>query len=501
MLALKSLYRSTKFFSLSILLCISLQIFAQEHNLPMNTFFSMPEEIVILQSEELIHSSFKPLLQSDLQKIEIEPWFSTDSEFYLESLSRRKAIGTLLERKFFHEHLFVVEKDNFQLTLDPLFDFTFGQELDSENDFLYKNMRGFLLRASIDEKVSIQSSFRENQARFGSYITEEIFQSQDALGQGKVRELDNGGFDFSMASAYVSYSPSQKVNLQIGHGKHFIGNGIQSHFLSDRPYNYPYLRVNTTWLDGALKYTNLYTSMQELKRMPYAEREGLQYRKMGNFIFLDLALGKDFYLGFFEGRLWETVDTINGENVLPATAYIPVIGVNTLIEGLGNKKSNGSIGLNLRYDMSRMLQLYAQGAVHAEDNYSAQLGVKLVPARNLILQLEYNHRSMDTTYVENSLISYSHYSRNLAFDKQKQLVFRLDYRYNRFILDTESSYYSRFDRDFLYSDVNIGYLINPATDFSFNFGLVQRVETEVKKNSKIFYVSLRTNLQNVFYDI
>lgn len=468
----------------------------------MNSFFSVSEEIVIIQSEEMLHSSFKPLLQSELQQIELTTDYSVDTTYFLANLKKQKAEGSWLKRKLFHEHLFVVNKENFYLSLDPLFDFSFGKELDAEKDKApYKNMRGFLLRANIGKKISIQSAFRENQARFASYIDEQLHHEGDVLGQGKARELDNGGFDFSMASAYVSYSPSEKVNLQIGHGKHFIGNGIQSHFLSDRPYNYPFLRLNTQWLNGRLKYTNLLASLQELKRMPYADREGLLYRKMGNFIFMDFALSNSIYIGFFEGRLWESVDTTTGENVLPVTAYIPVIGVNTILESMDSKRSNVTVGMNIRWDLSKLIQLYSQVAMHSQNDFSAQIGLKFIPIKNMLLQLEYNHRDTDSLHLNTSDIAYSHYSRELGFDKEKQLSLRLDYRFKRFLFDSELSFYSIQNQDLAYIDLNLAYLINPATNFTFNLGVMQRQNINTDSKSQLFYTSFRTNIQNLFYDI
>ena len=498
----KKLFNSHAFWFLTVCFCCSSQLFSQQQNLPLNSYFSTPEEIIIHQSDEIIHSGFKPIVQSELKVVDLTNNYSADTSFFLAGLKKYRAEGSLLKRKLFYEHLFVVNKNDFYLTLDPLFDFSFGKELDIEdNEMLYKNMRGFLLRANIGKKVSIQSSFRENQARFAGYINEHLYHEGDILGQGKSRKLDNGGYDFSMASAYVSYSPSDKVNLQIGHGKHFVGNGAQSHFLSDRPYNYPFLRVNTEWLEGGLKYTNLFASLQELKRMPYVEHEGLHYRKMGNFIFMDFALSSSLYIGLFEGRVWEIVDTATGKNVLPATAYLPVFGVNTILENMDNKKSNGTIGVNFRWDLSKLVQVYSQAAMHSKNDFSAQLGIKYYPVKNLFLQLEYNHRDLDSMSPASSEIAYSHYSRPLGFDKEKQFSFRAAYRYKRFLIDTELSYFSVQNENISYAGHNIGYLINPAINFSFNFGLIQRHVIDGDKESKIFYVSLRTNMQNIFYDI
>ena len=70
-----------------------------------------------------------------------------------------------------------------------------------------------------------------------------------------------------MASAYLSVSPNERVNIQMGTGKHFVGEGHRSLLLSDVAFNSPFLRVNTNWFKGKLQYQNLYTLHQDLTRL------------------------------------------------------------------------------------------------------------------------------------------------------------------------------------------------------------------------------------------
>ena len=65
-----------------------------------------------------------------------------------------------------------------------------------------------------------------------------------------------------MSSGYVIYRPNNMFTLQFGHGKHFIGNGYRSLLLSDNSFNYPFLRIQTTF--GKIQYTNLYAELQDI---------------------------------------------------------------------------------------------------------------------------------------------------------------------------------------------------------------------------------------------
>ena len=65
--------------------------------------------------------------------------------------------------------------------------------------------------------------------------------------------------------------------IQFGHGKHFIGDGYRSLLLSDNAFNYPFLRIQTSF--WRVQYTNLYAEMQDIN---YFENNGIDnYDQMG----------------------------------------------------------------------------------------------------------------------------------------------------------------------------------------------------------------------------
>ena len=65
-----------------------------------------------------------------------------------------------------------------------------------------------------------------------------------------------------MSSGYVTYRANKMFAVQVGHGKHFIGDGYRSLLLSDNTFNYPFLRIQTTF--GKVQYTNLYTEFMDI---------------------------------------------------------------------------------------------------------------------------------------------------------------------------------------------------------------------------------------------
>ena len=95
-----------------------------------------------------------------------------------------------------------------------------------------------------------------------NYLDAKIRKTKVVPGQGYARDFKETGFDYSMAAGYVGIKPSKHFLVQFGHGKHFIGDGYRSLLLSDNAFNYPFLRIQTSF--WKVQYTNLYAEMQDI---------------------------------------------------------------------------------------------------------------------------------------------------------------------------------------------------------------------------------------------
>ena len=226
-----------KAFWMGISFVIPFFAFAQNQNIPLNQPFSFELNRQIIQSDQIVHSSFKPMLlrESGTKGVVSSLAFKQD---------KSKAWGY---RKLIEEHLISLDTGLIQLTIDPVFNFELSEDFEEHNNDtrevtrLYNNTRGFHIRLLVGEKVAIESSFRENQAILPYYLDQRTRNSSVAFGQGRTKTFKDDGFDFAMASSYLSYSPSDRINIQVGHGKHFVGNGHRSLLLSDLAFNYPFL--------------------------------------------------------------------------------------------------------------------------------------------------------------------------------------------------------------------------------------------------------------------
>ena len=470
---------------------------------------------------------------------------------------------SLLLRKLKKESLFIVNDsaDKFHLTLDPLFNFQFGKDLaDKTGEKLYTNTRGFLVRGSIGSKFAFESSFYENQATYAKYIdnyitgTNDLFPQQgnyiyDVIpGQGRAKAFKKNGYDYAMASGYVSYSPVKTVNIQVGNGKHFVGDGYRSLLLSDNAFNYPYARITTTYKN--IQYTNLYTSFMNLTDggvTTPAHIERLFQKKVGSFQFLSVNLFKRLQLGLFQGMIWEAADSTNRQHTNFNT-FDPVIGVNALNYGMHNK-NNVLLGATMKLKITNSISLYGQYMLDdvaskntIRNKYGYQIGFKyfdLFTIKNLHLQFEYNSVRPYAYAAENPEQSYTHYNQALAHPlgaNFNEMVGFINYRLKDFFIEIKANYaikgadsssfnyggnIFKTDNTFplqqdvnsvsmvqgvkttiMYQDIHIGYLVNPSTNFNIVIGVSNRIEKTATStnNTQFVYFGVRTSLTNFYYD-
>ncbi|PCJ80129.1 MAG: hypothetical protein COA57_15070, partial [Flavobacteriales bacterium] len=272
--------------------------FAQQQNLPLNKENSLWVERHLNHKENNSHTGLKPYLTSQIQ---------------LDSLVREeqkrdsvKTYQSLILRKIKNENLLIIDTGGFYLTIDPLFNFEYDYVLPSDTLNYYRNTRGLLVRANIGKKVSLMSSFYENQAFFPSYQDEFVNTYGVVPGKGRTKPFKQRGYDYAMASGFVSFTPFKQLSFQLGHNKHFIGDGYRSLLLSDNAFNYPFLKITTNLWKNRIQYSNIFASLQSLDRvLESTTPEATFQRKAGTFHYLSINAAKWLQIGLFEGTVWQ----------------------------------------------------------------------------------------------------------------------------------------------------------------------------------------------------
>jgi hypothetical protein len=532
-----------------------------QQNLPLNREWSLSYEKKVNRINEIPDTNDRVSGKAKTTNYE---GFSAFKPYIVHPVIQKKDKSkSWIYRKIKKESLIIVNDsaEKFNFTVDPLFNLEAGTDLaDTTHEKLYKNTRGFLIRGSIGEKFCFESSFYENQATYAKYIDDYIRSTDDLFpqtanyqynvvpGQGRSKGFKKNGYDYAMASGYISYSPNNIFNIQVGHGKHFVGDGYRSLLLSDNSFNYPFARITTTYKN--IEYVNLYTSFMNLtdggvKTPPHVER--LFQKKTGSFQMLNFNLWHRLQLGFFQGMIWEAADSTNKEHVTFNT-FDPVIGVNTAIYGLHNK-NNILLGATFKLKIANTVSLYGQymlddfsksGTVGDKSGY--QFGLKyfdVFTVKNLSLQIEYNTVRPYTYATDNSYQSYSHYNQPLAHPLGAnfyEAIGFMNYRLKDFFVELKGNYavkgndssFTNFggnifrpldsysgplnanhfkttqglETTVMYEDIHIGYLLNPATNLNILVGLSNRTEvtSRAPRNTQFVYFGVRTSLANFYYD-
>ncbi|MFH1321725.1 MAG: hypothetical protein ABII90_13885 [Bacteroidota bacterium] len=484
---------------------------AQQQYLPLNRDAGMHLEKPLNHLDKQFHTSFKPYLQVWVNK-------SVNNDSLDNQRLDKKIKRSLLYRKLKEENLIIIDADDFYLTIDPLFNFEYGKDLAdtslwADTTHFYKNTRGIIFRGNIGKKVSFMSSFYENQAFFPAYIDDFTREYGVVPGQGRTKSFKTTGFDYAMASGYVSYSPSSGdigMNFQLGHDKNFIGDGYRSLLLSDNSFNYPFFKITVNF--WKIQFINLVTSLQNLNvRLPTTPTSEDRFqRKPGSFHFLSWNAHKRLQIGLFEGIIWQAADSL---------------------------KNNGLFGVNLKFKISDNFSFYSQAVLDdvKSDKFGYQLGLKsfdLFTIKNLFFQIEFNQVQPYTYAHQTPPQSYTHYNQALAHPlgaNFTELVSFADYswrdffvrlKFNYAIYEEDSGYY-HWGKDIFrsgeevitstetpektnlaYQEFKLGYIINPKTNMNVVLGFINRTEKNSywNKQTQFVYIGFRTSLANVYYD-
>lgn len=584
------------FFTVSLCLC-GITLFAQQSNVPLNYSWIQESEAKMVQSRGFfldyssvkkyeadsalrsidgsqldilialpLHSSMRPWMEQGhpvrknvvMQNAHNHKfgWIAPD-----DSQARKKngPVKNWLKDYHWQNSLINVEREPqgeepvFRLYIDPLLNLQSMNVMEDGNDTVagryYINTRGITAHGDIGTRVSFETSFYENQAFFPGYIKDFAEGTQVIPGQGRWKRFKTTGYDYAMATGYISYSPNRFFNAQIGSGKHFVGDGYRSLLLSDNAFSYPYARL-TGWFgpNNMFQYTQIYASLMNLLANspvpPGTER--LFQKKAASFTQLSVNIGRIAEVSLFQSLIWTAADDRN-KQCLRLAYFNPVMFTSVIDFGL-NDRDNYSIGGTFHVDVLKTLRVYGQ--VVADDfgkgvrhKTGFQLGVKYYNAftlKHLHLQFEMNKVNPYTYSATDSMQSFTHYNQPLAHPLGANFIEyngSLQYKIGDFFLHTRFSmatigadtaghvygqdvfvsdaladnttfgsntnYFGRGEEVKLTTiDASIGYMISYASNLNVSLGFSDRkVQTPATlDHTRYVYVAVRTSLTNNYLD-
>lgn len=304
------------------------------------------------------------------------------------------------------------------------------------------------------KKVNMGLSYMYNRGEYMSYRADKINQRRvvPAFGfKSGINSIQSNFWD-----GYLSYSPNQIFDFEIGYGRKFIGEGHRSLLLSDFTSPYPYLKIETKF--WKLTYTNLFSS--QLNTFGVVGQNKFYQQKFTASHFLDLQIFKKLSIGLFESVVWQSDEGTYLRGVDPN--YLnPVIFYRPVEFSVGSS-DNVIIGANITYDVAANHTFYFQALldefllaeIRADvrqrvnegqdiqsgwwgNKYGLQIGWKgknLIGIEGLSSRLEYNQLRPYTYAHSNPTQAYTHNSLPLAHPMGanfEELIVQLQYARNK----------------------------------------------------------------------
>lgn len=464
-------------------------------------------------------------------------------------------------RKFWNENMVEIQGEDYWLVFNPIADLQVGTSSGKKSVGTFMNTRGINFSGQLGKQITFTTTIFETQGRFADYYNNYARTLAPAGGNpavvpgiGIAKDFKTTAFDMPSADANLTFTPSKFMDLQLGYGRNFIGDGYRSLFVSDAVSPYPYLKINTKF--WKFKYTNTYMWLKDVRPAVTLERT-YATKYMANH-YLSWNISNRFNLGLFESVIW--TDTNN--RGFDIHFVNPIVFYRSVEFASSSRTGNAVLGLSGKYKWNNNLLFYGQflldefsiGELKDETNswknkWAYQLGVKYFNAfkiENLLLQLEFNkirpyvysHSDPITNYGHNNqsighpwggnfqeLIAIARYHKGRLFADAK---FTLGVR--GFDFDTAANnknyggnIYKDYDVDrfansgvvvgqgnktnqFI-ADVQAGYLINPRTNLKLygsfiyrNFNPNQDTDKIFSETTSWFSLGFRSDIFNWYFD-
>jgi hypothetical protein len=509
--------------SLSILLffILATKATAQFYSYPVEYFNGLITEKNLNAKDSSIHTGMKPYIPFFSKKYVNVP----DTHRIFKYIKEDPALDL-----FFYDHLVDLKPkgEKFRLIIDPMINLMLGN--DTYNGVRRQprtNSRGVVAAGHVGDKVYFESLFCETQSFLPYYVALSAVSNSVVAGSGRWKTYKKLGFDYAYSSGFVSIQATKNINIQAGHGKHKIGNGYRSLFLSDNAFNYPYARITQQWLKGRLQYTNIYavlTNFTPASTHPSKFVEPLLQKKPAAFQYLSINPTKFISFGLFQGMIWQAGNSRNSQK-LTWEYFDPLIGVNAVTKGLKDS-CNVLVGADLKIKLGDKVSIYGQ--IAADDPHTDSSGVKrgkgyqagicfydLLRIKNLFFQAEYNNvfeGMYGSPVAARTNQSFTHLNQNIAFSPGygQEMLLVTGYKFRRLFLNSKFHYQTvPLNGDYFYTTriatAELGFVINPSYNLNISMGFTHRNQKfpnfkDSNNETNFYFLVLRTGLYNLYYD-
>jgi hypothetical protein len=151
----------------------------------------------------------------------------------------------------------------------------------------------------------------------------------------------------------AKYNAGKHVEVELGKGKHFWGDGYRSLILSDHASPAPYFKLTTTL--GKFRYMNLWMQLRDISAGQTLSNARVKYSAMHAFSY---QITPKLNVSLYEWVVWQNRDTLSNRG-LDLYYLNPLIFYRPVEYSLGSP-DNVMLAASLRWSVTNSLQLYGQ---------------------------------------------------------------------------------------------------------------------------------------------
>jgi hypothetical protein len=464
-------------------------------------------------------------------------------------------------RKLWNEYLVEIQGEDYWFTINALFDLRLGKSNPSENDYTYQNTRGIQIQGGLSKKFNFTTTIYESQGRFADYFNQYAESIRPSGGNpaiipgiGVAKQFKTDSYDFPVAEANLTFAASQFIDLQLGYGRNFIGDGYRSVLFADGASPYPYFKINATF--WKIKYTSTYMWLKDVR--DEVTVDGTYATKYMANHYLSWNVSNRLNIGFFESVIWGNTNNRGFD----MSFVNPIIFYRAVEISASSKSGNISLGLTSKYKLNNQINLYGQILIDEfaledvkaanqswRNKFAFQIGAKYFNAFNvkdLLVQAEYNIVRPYVYSHSDPLTNYGHNNQSMGHNwgaNFNEFVLIGRYFKGRWFADAKLTFgergfdFNTVDDSFNYggniylnynddrpfdtgltvgqgnttkvfiSELQIGYLINPTSNLKLfgsyiyrNFNPLVNTTTTFEQSTNWISIGLRADLFNFYLD-
>jgi hypothetical protein len=393
--------------------------FSQPGQFRLNTTQDKDLEGLLYRRELEAHPNIKPYVLEWLPKGSIDSIYKNNDE------SKRWRPWVQ------NRHWVILKKAKGKVEISPLRSALIGVQSGQKNKEVWSWGGGFISNFELGRKFSLQLRWEYFNEHPVSFIDSLARKENTLPGVGTPHKFSNR-LEYTFPTGVMAWSPNSFLNLSLGHGKFFLGDGYRSLLLSDAAGNFPFAALQgKIWKFRYLSVTGRWSD----NRISPDNPEYRQY-KFSSIHYLSWNIVPRFNFSLFESIVYQNRNNHSAWGIEPN--YLnPLIFFRPVEYAVGST-DNALLGASFRWEIKRQWFLYGQIMLDEfffsqirkfngwQDNKQAfQGGIKSYDAwgiKGLFLQGELNLIRPYTYFHKNTLQNYSHGLQSMAHPLGANLI-------------------------------------------------------------------------------